>query len=160
MDNLTPQEIKEIRNNLIERFNLADGGYLDKIDAISLFENRLCRDDLICVMNPNFDEIYRYFKDNREFKKYLNIYGRCIYNKFNEGIPEDPINLEPIDVDRVVIIRGYGYDKGTSGRLVKRGMKNPITNKLLSLDEAIQIERESTLTGNEFLNAMYGDDEN
>lgn len=158
MEILTPKEIREIRNSLISKFNSAAGGYLDKINYVASFEDRLCRDELICVMNPNFEQIYRNFKDDPNFKYYLNVYGKCIYNKFERGVPEDPISMEPIEVDRVVIIRDYGYDKGTSGRLVNKKMKNPITNEYLSLDEAIQVEKDSTLTGDELLNAMHGDD--
>lgn len=159
MDLLTPEQIREIRNSLIVRFTNKTGSYFDRINYLCSFEERLCRDELICLMNPNFEQIYERFRYDPKFRMHLNIYGKCLYNNFNNGIPEDPISMEPIRVDRVVIIRDYGYDKGTSGRLVETRMKNPITNEYLSANEADEIEKKSALNGNELLGAMYGDED-
>lgn len=156
MNTMSPQQIRELRNGLVSKFNSSAGGYFDKIDAICQSEDTLCRSELICIMNPNFEEIFRYHGMKPDFNKYLKIYGKCIYNKFEMGIPEDPISMEPIDVDRVVTIKDYGYDKGTSGRLVTREMKNPITNAPLSIKESVEVEINSALNGSEFLDAMYG----
>lgn len=155
MNNLTPSQIRDIRNSLIPTFNNSAGGYYDKIDVISKIDSGLCRHELIYLMNPNFNSIYSRFHKQKDFLRYLTSYGICIYNEFDHGVPIDPITFSPIAIDDLVCIRDYGYSRDTSSRLINNDIpKNPMTNTSLPDNEIHNIEVKSALTDNEMLDVM------
>lgn len=157
MDALSTEQIYVFRNTIFPTFETLSGSYEDRIAQIKQVNFQFSTDDLTCLMNPKFNEIYRKYHKNRDFIRYLRKYGKCIGNRFNDGQPIDPITMEIIPVNNVVIIKNFGYDKETTATFLRYGIKiNPLTGLPLSADELYNMEVDSTVDADELLKFMHG----
>lgn len=161
MEKLTTSEIKNLRQNIYQDFLDRNGSFDKIINELIESQNTpkwLTKEDLICLMNPHFDDIYEYYSDSNNFISILRIFGQAVRNEFVEGKPIDPIMLEPIKANDLIIFENHwGYNKSTLSKIYTTEMRNPMDNLPVDQNTIDNLEFRLQVSGSEMLSIMYPD---
>uniref|UniRef100_A0A6C0BDL4 Uncharacterized protein n=1 Tax=viral metagenome TaxID=1070528 RepID=A0A6C0BDL4_9ZZZZ len=154
MSGHTIEQLQTFRSNILPSFNTTRGNIETKIEEVS--RNFEYDKDLIYgLVNPNFDDIILNFGNIPNIEFIIRVYGRCIVNKYENGVPIDPITLTSIDYNDIVVLENTGYSRESIRNMISINMKNPMNNLKVHGKEIGRLEYESSLYGNEYINVLH-----
>jgi len=147
-----------LRTQILPIFNDITGTLDEKIDHLFSRFSHINKELLYGLMNPNFDDIKNRFIHKSNVIDIIIDYGHCIGNNYENGVPIDPISLDLIENDDVIILKNTGYSGTSMSSLFTNVVRDPMTNLPIDNTNYDRIERSLAVDNNDLRNVMSSSD--